>query len=150
MNWPMCSTDSRGPETQRTESPREGQGHGHQLLLLLARGRLGPDENGRAERLLRAGVRWDSVIGLAEAEGVYPLVYRNLHRLDFLGVPSDACATLGEWHKANALRNTVLARELAQVLTVLGDAGLPVVPLKGPGLGESLYGNPDLRTCTDL
>jgi hypothetical protein len=33
---------------------------------------------------------------------------------------------------------------------LLGDAGIPVIPLKGIALGESLYGDPALRVLTDI
>ena len=97
-----------------------------------------------------ASLRWDRLLEGAEAEEVYPLVHRNLNRLNFLGVPADVHATLDAWHKANVMRNAVLGRELARVLTLLADEGVPAAPLKGLGLAESLYGDPDLRTCADL
>jgi hypothetical protein len=50
----------------------------------------------------------------------------------------------------NAIRNLLLARELTRVLKQLGTAGVPVIPLKGVALAESLYGDTALRTCADL
>jgi hypothetical protein len=50
----------------------------------------------------------------------------------------------------NAIRNDLLSQELVRLLARLGAAGVPVIPLKGIALAESLYGDPTLRTCADL
>ena len=47
------------------------------------------------------------------------------------------------------MENELLAGELARILRLLGDAGIPVMPLKGIALGESLYDDPDLRVRAD-
>jgi hypothetical protein len=46
---------------------------------------------------------------------VYPLLYRNLRNLGFLGVPEAVRAELNGLYLANALRNPLLAEELAPV-----------------------------------
>ena len=74
----------------------------------------------------------------------------NLKRLDFAGVPDSARAELACIFAVNALRNDLLAGELAGVLGLLGDAGVPVVALKGIALAESLYSDLALRTCADI
>ena len=57
------------------------------LCLLLARGRLTPDDQFRARELLSSPVDWPRVLERAYAHGVYPLVYSNLRELGFAGVP---------------------------------------------------------------
>ena len=52
--------------------------------------------------------------------------------------------------KLNAVRNGSLATELARVLKLFGEAGIPAIPLKGVALSESLYGDTSLRVCGDL
>jgi hypothetical protein len=52
--------------------------------------------------------------------------------------------------KINAFRNTLLVEELARVLKLFAEAGIPAIPLKGPALAQALYGDPSLRTCVDL
>ncbi len=44
----------------------------------------------------------------------------------------------------------VLSREFGRLLRRFGDKGLPVIPLKGPVLGETLYPDPALRPSSDL
>jgi Uncharacterised nucleotidyltransferase len=121
-----------------------------QLCLLLARGELPPHVLEQARTLLATPLRWDVILRRATAHEVYPLLYRNLRRLGFPGVPTQARAELESLYKINAFRNVHLAEELARVLTLLAGAGIPTIPVKGVTLAESLYGDLTLRVCTDL
>ena len=53
----------------------------------------------------------------AYSHQVYPLVYRNLLDLGFPGVPEAVQSELKGLYLANALRNQLLAEELARVLS---------------------------------
>ena len=86
----------------------------------------------------------------ARTYGLIPLLYHRLRALDFRSVPQPIRRELTDTFGINAIRNVLLAQELARVLTQLGTAGVPVIPLKGIALAESLYGDPALRTCADL
>jgi hypothetical protein len=44
----------------------------------------------------------------------------------------------------------LLAPELARLLAVLDEAGIPAIPLKGVALAEALYGDPGLRVFSDI
>lgn len=121
-----------------------------QLCLLLARGRFSPDVARRAVERLEAGPRWDLLLERAATHGLIPLVYHRLRALDFRGVPPSAVRHLRDTFGVNAIRNELLTQELVSVLTRLGESGVPVIPLKGIALAESLYGDPALRACADL
>ena len=86
----------------------------------------------------------------AYSHQVYPLVYRNLLEFGFPGVPEAVQAELKGLYLANALRNQLLAEELARLLGLLGEAGIRVVPLKGVTLAQSLYGDAAARVCADI
>jgi Uncharacterised nucleotidyltransferase len=120
-----------------------------QLCLLLARGQLTPEEQARACEFLSRPLQWPVLLDRAYAHQVYPLIYRNLRQLGFLGVPEEVQASLKGAYLANALRNQLLSEELAHLLRLLSDAGIPVIPLKGVALAEALYGDPAARTCAD-
>jgi hypothetical protein len=122
----------------------------NQTILLLARGELTPHIQERALALLATPLRWELLLEHARVHQVYPLLFRNLERLGFLGIPGQARAELEALCKINAFRNTLLAEELARVLTLLTEAGIPAIPLKGVTLAESLYGDVSLRLCTDI
>lgn len=121
-----------------------------QLCLLLTRAELPSHVQEHARVLLAAPLCWDLILERATAHEVYPLLYRNLRRLGFPGVPIQARTELETLYKINAFRNVHLAEELARVLTLLGGAGIPTIPLKGVTLAESLYADPTLRVCADL
>ncbi len=122
---------------------------GDQLCLLLARARFSPElAKPEIERLATAN--WDTLFEHAWAHGLIPLVYHRLQELDFPGVPPQIRRELTDAFGINAIRNEVLTQELIHVLADLGEAEIPVIPLKGVALAESLYGDVALRICADL
>lgn len=129
----------------RENMPREDQ-----LCLLLARGHLTLEERARALEFLAAPLQWPLIVGRAYSHQVYPLLYRNLLDLGFPGVPESVQTELKSLFLANAFRNQLLADELARLLRLLGEAGIPVVPLKGVALAQALYGDTAARVCADI
>jgi hypothetical protein len=75
---------------------------------------------------LASPLQWPLVRERACAHQVYPLLYRNLRELGFPGVPPTVQAELKSAYLANALRNQLFAEELARLLKLLGEAGIPV------------------------
>ncbi len=120
------------------------------LVLLLARGELPPHVQRQAIAVLSTQLNWDLILKRAMAQGVYPLLYRNLQRLRFPGVATQVCTELEALYKVNAFRNAYLAEELERVLKLLGGAGIATIPLKGVTLAESLYGDLTLRVSADI
>jgi hypothetical protein len=121
-----------------------------ELCLLLARAQLSPEAQERALRLLAGPLQWPRVFDRARRFEVFPLLYAGLRTLGFPGVPDPVRSEWAKIFRFNAIRNELLARELARILRLLADAGVPVMPLKGIGLAESLYGDAALRVCADL
>ena len=121
-----------------------------ELLLLLVQGRLTSEMQDKTQYLLEQKLCWPLIMRQAQAHGVSPLVYRSLQGLDFYRAPRPVRIALEDEYRRNALSNTLLSRELTQVLRLLGGAGIPVIPLKGVTLAESLYGDITLRVCGDI
>ena len=175
-----------------------------QLILLLVRGTMSQLVREQALALLATPLRWELILEHAINEEIYPLVNRNLRKLEStehgagsgeqgtsgkgqraesnepgisdggLRIPKwpisganepreengnlalpiipkdEAREQLHKRYKINAFRNTLLTEELARVLRVLSDAGIPAITLKGPALAQALYGDPTLRSCVDL
>jgi hypothetical protein len=121
-----------------------------ELCLLLARGKLSSEERTRVLQFLAMQLQWPLVLERAYSHQVYPLVYRNLLEFGFPGVPEEVRAELKGAYLANAFRNQLLAEELARLLKLLGEAGIPVIPLKGVTLAQSLFGDPAARVCSDI
>ena len=119
------------------------------LLRILAGGGLSADLDNRA-RGLTGTVSWPRLFDRAEAHGVVPLAARSLAALGWPDVPSPVRAAFEAARRINAARNALVARALGRVLEGLGRVGVPVIPLKGVALSESLYGDAALRVSADL
>jgi hypothetical protein len=124
--------------------------------LLFASARRHPTQGdvSRAHAALSAGVPidWVSFVPLAKRHGVLPLLYRHLSTdtFDARLVPSAAFARLREEAEKSARRSLMLTGELLSLLDAFEREGIRVVPLKGPILGEQLYGSAALRRTNDL
>jgi hypothetical protein len=121
-----------------------------QLCLLLARGQLSPAVRARIPELLATPLEWPRILERACSHQVYPLLYRNLRDLGCASVPDAVQSELKGLYLANALRNQLLAEELARQLRLLGEAGIRVIPLKGVMLAQSLFGDLAARVCSDI
>jgi hypothetical protein len=119
-------------------------------LRFLARGDLTREDEASVLGLLDQPLDWRVVAQQACDHGVFPTVARNLRRLGWPGVPEEIRDDLQASERLNALRNTLLGRGLRDILERFGRAGIPVIPLKGVGLAESLYGDVALRVCSDV
>jgi hypothetical protein len=120
-----------------------------QLCLLLAR-QLSADVRKQAVDLLASPLRWPLVLEHAKRYGITPLLYHALEALGFYDVPDPVRTELATFFKVNAIRNELLAEEMARILRLLGNAGIPAMPLKGIALAESLYEDPALRVFEDI
>ena len=120
------------------------------LCLLLARGRFTSEVAQTATAQLRADPHWDLLFECAIRHGLIPLVYHRLRALEFPGVPPLVRTRFTDTFGVNAIRNDLLSQELARLLAVLSTAGVPLIPLKGMTLAESLYGDWALRVSADL
>jgi hypothetical protein len=145
---PQALSDALSPASTYAFTPALNRAD--QLCLLLARGKLTPEVRTRALEMLAAPLPWPLILERSRSHQVYPLLYRNLRDLGFPGVPEAVQAELKGLFMANALRNKLLAEESARVLTLLGEAGIRVIPLKGVTLAQSLYGDPAARVCADI
>jgi len=119
-------------------------------LLLLARGDLTAEEQDRARGLLAQPLAWRVIARSADEHGVFPALVRNLRRLAWPHVPEAIRKELEAAERLNAVRNRLLARGLATILGRFAQAGIPLIPLKGVALAESLYGDVSLRVCSDV
>lgn len=121
------------------------------LLLTLCRGNLDDAERGRVAGLLGQSVNWDSLAELAALHGVVGLVRRNLVALGASEtLPSDAWQQVQNAANQVAFDGMLHARQLAQVIGALRNAGIEPVALKGVALADLLYDDPTVRPSTDL
>jgi hypothetical protein len=129
------------------------------LLCALASAKM---TTGQIERIASwnfSGLDWNEIIRLAEHHGVLPLAARNLIEHG-RGLPPEIEHTLRSAYELNLQRGLWFAAELARVIRHLdrwaaehGQADrqqFAVLPFKGPMLAQSLYGDPGLRSFSDL
>jgi hypothetical protein len=121
-----------------------------QVLLSACRVFLGTEEPARLETLLAQGPDWDKLLALANRHGVMPLLYHSISQSCPQAVPQEWLARLRLKYMQNAARNLRMTLELLRILDVLKEAGIRALPLKGPVLAETVYGDIALRQFTDL
>ncbi len=130
--------------------PEDGLSPELACLLLLVRGDLTAADQDRAHGFLEQPLAWQVIVRSASEHGVYPAVARNLRRLGWPHVPEAFRSNLEAAARLNAARNALLVRGLEQILGQFTRAAVPVIPLKGVALAESLHADVGLRVCSDL
>jgi Uncharacterised nucleotidyltransferase len=121
-----------------------------EVLLCCARAHIGPDTAERVRQLLKEQIDWNYLIEIASYHGTIPLLFWNLSRLALDDVPETTLTQLRAWYNGIACWNLSLTGELLKLLDLFRDRGIRALPLKGPALAASAYGNLSLRQFCDL
>jgi hypothetical protein len=121
-----------------------------ELLLCCARTYLDSEIAERIRALCQKDIDWSYLIQTAYRHGVMPLLYQNLSTVCPETVPQATLAELRDYFQTNARRNILLAKKLLKLLDLFETHGIPALPLKGPVLAASIYGDLSLRQFGDL
>src|ERR1700720_1675071 len=122
---------------------------GFVLLCALASAELSGEQIERIANWDFTSVDWQEFIRLVEHHGITPLAARNLI-VHGHGLPKDIAATLRSSYDLNLKRGLWFAAELARIVRNFDLQEVPVMPFKGPVLAQSVYGDPGLRSFSDL
>lgn len=122
----------------------------YQLLLCCARTAMDVETKARARQLLAGELDWGYILRQANRHGVVPLVYKNLRKLSGEQTPSEVLDELRTAFDRNRHRNMFMTAELIRILGLLESADIRVIPLKGPLLAASVFGDLALRQFVDL
>lgn len=122
---------------------------GFVLLCAVAGAELSREQIERIANWDFSAVDWEEFIRLAEHHGVIPLAARNLIE-HARGLPKGIDATFRAAYELNLKRGLWFAAELARIVRNFDLQGVPVMPFKGPVLAQSVYGDPGLRSFSDL
>lgn len=95
-------------------------------------------------------IDWSYTTKLAEQHGVIPLVYQSINESYPDLVPSESLSELRLKLHSNALKNTLIVKELLEVLKLFQNNQISVIPFKGPVLALAVYKNLALRQFCDL
>ncbi len=139
--------------SQKRTTPSSGVSQMHRegrLLVLCARTTINEFVRVELMDLVGEAIDWELVWQLSRAHGVAPLVYRNLVAICPAAVPPANHEAFRRHIQANALLNTLLAKELVMVLDALAAKGVHAIPFKGVTLAQAAYGDLSLRECADL
>jgi Uncharacterised nucleotidyltransferase len=121
--------------------------------VLLLGARAAPDEpaDDRLVQIAAGAINWDLVVDGARGEGVVPLVHWNLRRLDLLHhLPPEARRRLEAGAQSVWARGAVLAARWGEATSVLRQAGVEALTLKGIALAHTIYPEPGLRPMADI
>lgn len=121
-----------------------------QLLLNCALPHIDTERAERIRALLGEEIDWVYLVRKALQHGVMPLLYRSLSSTYPEAVPGAVLDQLRCHFQANAHSNLLLTGELLKLLDHLEAHGILAIPLKGPVLAVSTYGDLALRQFSDL
>ncbi|MBM3335373.1 nucleotidyltransferase family protein [Candidatus Sumerlaeota bacterium] len=120
------------------------------LACLLCRRSLSPQQWEMARELAGAGLDWNYFLRFVEAQKVLPIVSHHACQSLTEMMPPRVCDELRVRAIGYRKRAEAMADELAAILTVLEDAAIVAVPLKGLTLVERIWGDWRLAACDDL
>ncbi len=95
-------------------------------------------------------VDWTLVVRRALAHGLTPLLAWNLTRSCSDSLPVDLADALRHYLAENHARNLALAQEILIIVDLLKTHDIPAIPIKGPVLAKTLFGDLAQRQCGDL
>lgn len=100
-------------------------------------------------RLCSMPLDWPLAVRIAKRHRVVGLVHNAAHAVN-LALPEGVKQQLADRALAIARNNMAAARENLRLQQRFGDAGIPVVLLKGVALAQKLYGSVGLRHARDI
>ena len=117
----------------------------HDLILHIARR---DSDSSQLQRLASTNLDWDSLITIAYAHGLLPLLNKHLNSLDL--VPAHVRSKLKRESVANSQNVLHLVSKQLRVHELFKDHGIPVALFKGPLLAHMAYGEISLRQAGDI
>jgi hypothetical protein len=95
-------------------------------------------------------VDWTLLVRHVLAHGLTPLLAGNLARSCSDSLPVELADAFRHWLAQNLARNLALAQEALHIVELLETHNIPVIPIKGPVLAKSLFGDLAMRQSGDL
>jgi hypothetical protein len=120
------------------------------LLLACARKTLRPVDAERIAGLCHGPLDWPLFLRLVARHRVAPLVGRSLKSTGYPSVPEQVQSDLRQGVEKSTLKALTQAAKLVQLLRRFEEAGIRVLPLKGPALAMQAYEALNLRHAGDL
>jgi hypothetical protein len=123
----------------------------HRLLLWCARTHINTGLATRVCHLIEhTTIDWEETLRCAEQHRLRPLLFWHLNQICPALVPLPILEQLQSSFQSYSWRSLLLTEECLRILRLFEQHGIAAVPLKGPVLAHTLYGNPALRVFEDL
>lgn len=121
-----------------------------ELLLLLCRYPWEEKNRELLSKLIREVQDWPTLVSLINAHGIIALAAYNIKEAGLVKVvPQEAMTILENGYMMSVVRNLWLTERWKEVNTILTNAGIKHVLLKGMALEHTLYGSKGLRQMND-
>ncbi|MDO9530041.1 MAG: nucleotidyltransferase family protein [Syntrophales bacterium] len=96
-------------------------------------------------------IDWNVFLEKARNEGISPLVFSRLPEIAaHYDIPKYVTEELKKDYYLSATKNALIFEELKKVLGLFNQRELQVIVMKGAALAETVYGNPALRSMSDV
>ena len=121
-----------------------------ELLLLLCRYPYDKKNRETLSKLISEVTDWRKTVELINAHGIIALATYNIKEAGLVKkIPGDAMAFLENGNMQSMVRNAWLTERWKEVNTILCDAGIKHIILKGMALEHTIYGSRGLRQMND-
>ena len=121
-----------------------------ELLLLLCCYPFEEKNRDQLSKLISEVRDWQKLVELINAHGIIALAAYNIKEAGLAkDVPEEAMAILEQGYMKSVVRNLWLSERWKEVNTILTNAGIKHVLLKGMALEHTLYGSKGLRQMND-
>lgn len=100
--------------------------------------------------ILKTELNWDYIYEKALKNRLIPLIYYNLNIIAPELVPEDILQRMRKIYLLSMKKAMIQTRELHQVIQILTDNKIPVIPYKGVTLSLQIYGDIGLRISDDI
>ncbi|MGK7927890.1 MAG: nucleotidyltransferase family protein [Spirulina sp.] len=97
-----------------------------------------------------SALNWQTLIDSAHYHNIAPLLYWNLNKLNWEGVPEPVRSQLSLAFQANLNHNFLVTSTLIKVYQYLQDRKIKIIPFKGSLLATKIYKNLALRRIRDV
>ncbi len=121
------------------------------LIVLCSRTTFDPDTKNRVLDVIKNNsINWEAVYTISIKFGLLGIVYRYLRTEFFSHIPDQIQKKFHRYYLTVAARNALLSNELLNILSVFEKQGILALPLKGPVLSDTIYGDDTLRVSSDI
>jgi hypothetical protein len=121
-----------------------------QFVLCSGRTLVNPGAKEEFRQLVEKGLNWPKAMAIAEYHRLSPVVYEVAASTARDLISAAQLDGLRQMTKASTVSGMVLLRELLRLQKIFEDAGLLVIPYKGPILAQVAYGSFVRREYSDL